>query len=210
MTARAKAASVVLLLVAGFTSRLAPRTVTFVSRTAAERKTEVSIRGDAFFINGRPAYQGRTWKGHRIEGLLFNARMVQGVFDDLNPETRGKWVYPDTGLWDPERNTREFVGAMPEWRRHGLLAFTINLQGGSPQGYSREQPWHNSAISEGGDLRAAYMARLERILDRADELGMVVILGIFYFGQDQRLKDEAAVRRAVLNGTNWIDLVMNG
>jgi hypothetical protein len=48
------------------------------------------------------------------------------------------------------------------------------------------------------------MARLQRILDRADELGMVAIVGYFYFGQDQRLKDEAAVTRAVLNATNWI------
>jgi hypothetical protein len=48
------------------------------------------------------------------------------------------------------------------------------------------------------------MARLRRILDRADALGMVAIVGYFYFGQDQRLKDEAAVSRAVLNATNWI------
>ena len=153
-----------------------------------------AIRGDAFHINGKPTYAGRTWQGQRIEGLLFNSRMVQGIFDDLNPETVGRWAYPDTGRWDPERNTREFLAAMPEWRRHGLLGFTINLQGGSPQGYSREQPWHNSAITPEGTLRPDYMARLEQILDRADELGMVVILGIFYFGQDQRLRDEAAVR----------------
>ena len=48
------------------------------------------------------------------------------------------------------------------------------------------------------------MARLERILNNADQLGMVVILGYFYFGQDQRLKDEAAVIRATDNATQWI------
>jgi hypothetical protein len=48
------------------------------------------------------------------------------------------------------------------------------------------------------------MARLERILDRADELGMVPILGYFYFGQDERLEDEAAVVRAVVNATEWV------
>ncbi len=48
------------------------------------------------------------------------------------------------------------------------------------------------------------MARLERILDRTDELGMVVILGIFYFGQDERLADEAAVIRAVDNTVDWV------
>jgi hypothetical protein len=169
-----------------------------------ERKTEVAIVGDAFHINGKPTYAGRKWNGHKIEGLLFNSRMVQGIFDDLNPETVGKWAYPDTGKWDAERNTREFLAAMPEWRKHGLLAFTINLQGGSPQGYSREQPWHNSAIAADGSLRPEFMARLERILTKADELGMVAILGIFYFGQDQRLKDEAAVKRAVDNAVDWV------
>ena len=62
----------------------------------------------------------------------------------------------------------------------------------------------NSAIDPDGNLRPAYMARLARILDRADELGMVVIATLFYFGQDQRVKDEAAVRRGVLNTTNWL------
>ena len=173
--------------------------------TAAEpRKTEVSIVGQAFHINGRPTYEGRTWQGHKIEGLLLNSRMVQGIFDDLNPETVGKWAYPDTGTWDAERNAREFIAAMPEWREHGLLAFTINLQGGSPQGYSQDQPWHNSAITPSGELRPEYMARLARIIDRADELGMVVILGIFYFGQDQRLDDEAAIKRAVDRAVDWV------
>src|SRR5438445_8716492 len=170
----------------------------------AGRKTTLSIVGDKFHINGRPTYAGRVWSGHKIQGLLLNSRMVQGIFDDRNPETVKNWAYPDTGHWDPERNTREFIAAMPEWRQHGLLAFTINLQGGSPRGYVSAQPWHNSAFEEDGSLRSDYTARLERILDRADELGMVVILGYFYFGQDQRLRDEAAVVRATENATRWI------
>ena len=167
-------------------------------------KTTVAIVGEAFHINGRPTYAGRTWRGRRIEGLLLNARLVQGIFDDRNPETVGRWAYPDTGKWDPERNTREFITAMAEWRRHGLIAFTINLQGGSPQGYSKEQPWHNSAIEADGSLRADYLHRLKRILDRADALGMVAIVGVFYFGQDERVNDEAAVVRALDNAVGWL------
>jgi hypothetical protein len=182
-------------------SALAPVCAAVEGSAAA---THVSIAGDAFHVNGRPTYAGRTWRGRKIEGLLLNARLVQGIFDDLNPATRARWAYPDTGQWDAERNSREFLAAMPAWREHGLLAFTINLQGGSPQGYSREQPWHNSAIAADGSLRPDYMARLELILDRADELGMVAILGVFYFGQDERLVDEAAVLRAVDNVVNWL------
>ena len=166
-------------------------------------KTTVDIEGDRFWIDGRPTYPGRYFRGHRIEGLLLNARMVQGVFDDLNPETRSVFDYAD-GPFDAERNTNEFIAAMPSWRRAGLLAFTVNLQGGSPQGYSSEQPWHNSAFEADGRLRPDYAARMGRIIERADELGMVVILGYFYFGQDQRLTDEAAVVAAVQNATEWI------
>jgi hypothetical protein len=166
--------------------------------------TTVSIEGDSFYVNGHPTYTGRTWQGHDIQGLLFNSRMVQGVFDDLNPETSAQWAYPDTNKWDPERNTNEFIAAMPEWRRHGLLAFTLNLQGGSPQGYSKQQPWLNSAFTSDGALRPPYAARLERILTRADELGMVVIVGYFYVAQSAHLADEAAVIRATDDATQFL------
>ena len=169
-----------------------------------QRYTAVSIVDDAFYINGKITYPGRFYNGHKVEGLLLNSRMVQGVFDDRNPETVGMWAYPDTGEWDAERNTREFLEAMPEWRSPGLLAFTINLQGGSPEGYSKAQPWHNTGIEADGSLNPDYINRLTRIIDRADELGMVVILGYFYFGQDERVRDEAAVIRAVDNVTHWI------
>jgi hypothetical protein len=171
---------------------------------APPRATTVSISGAQFLINGRPTYEGRTWQGKKIEGLLLNSRMVQGIFDDLNPDTVHLWAYPDTRRWDAERNTREFIAAMPAWRDHGLLAFTINLQGGSPQGYSNSQPWLNSAIAPDGSLREAYLARLQRIIDEADRLGMVVILGYFYFGQDERVADEEAILRAVDNATRWV------
>ncbi|MFN8511241.1 MAG: hypothetical protein U0232_00520 [Thermomicrobiales bacterium] len=48
------------------------------------------------------------------------------------------------------------------------------------------------------------MDRLRRALDKLDELGMVTIVSIFYQGQDERLRDEAAVRRGVENATRWL------
>jgi hypothetical protein len=168
------------------------------------RNTTVSVEGEKFLINGNPTLQGIVWKDIPMEGLIPNSRMVQGIFDDLNPETVDKWKYPDTGDWNPERNTLEFVAAMEDWRKHGLLAFTINLQGGSPEGYSANQPWINSAFDPDGSLREDYMGRLEKILDRSDELGMICILGLFYFGQDQHLKNDEAVKNAVDNAIAWV------
>jgi hypothetical protein len=167
-------------------------------------QTRIEIRGSDFWINGAPTYAGRTWAGHRIEGLLLNARMVQATFDDLNVDTRDRWAYPDTGRWDPERNVLEFLAMLPEYRRHGLLAVTLNCQGGSPEGYSREQPWENSAFSPDGALRAAFADRLQRVIEGADACGMAVIVGYFYQGQDERLSDEAAVVWAVDEATDFL------
>jgi hypothetical protein len=197
-------------------------------------KTRVEIDGTAFLLNGRPTYAGREYRGWKVEGLLLNSRMVQATFDDENPITRVLWTYPDTGRWDAQRNTSECVAAMPSWRAQGLAAITVNLQGGRPMGYGGQvreqmmakfrergitaseeevyaglpephsQPWHNNAFTAEGDLKPAYFGRLAQVLDAADALGMVVIVSLFYQGQDERLRDEAAVRRAVDGACSWV------
>ncbi|MDP6453021.1 MAG: hypothetical protein QF898_06905 [SAR202 cluster bacterium] len=196
------------------------------------RKTNVSIQDDAWLINGAPTYQGREYQGHKIEGLLLNSRMANALFDDTNDLTQSLWKYPDTDAWDPDRNTSEFIAALPEYRRRGLLSVTVNLQGAAPFGYYRlpefrtlmdslgidvpdetmwaglpgpeSQPWQNSAFDAEGGLVLSFMDRLTSILEATDQLGMVVILGCFYFGQDERLNDEDAVKRAVTNACEWL------
>lgn len=166
-------------------------------------KTIVSIKGNQFYINGKPTYQGRYWHNHKIEGLLMNSRMVQGVFDDLNPENVNSFAYADTKKWDADRNNREFVAAMSVWNSYGLNSFTLNMQGGSPSGYGASKCL-NPGFNKDGSLMEPYMKRLDTILKKADELHMVVILGLFYFGQDQYLADEKAVINATTNTINWL------
>ncbi len=194
--------------------------------------TLISIEGDAWLIDGRTTYVGRSYRGWDVAGLLMNSRMTNAVFDDENPVTRHLWTYPDTGEWDPDRNTNEFIAQLPIYRAHGLLAVTVNPQGGSPTGYYRKpqfrevkedhgitatddeiwaglpnpesQPWHNSAFNPDGSLKHEFCKRTKRIIAACDQLGMVVILGYFYFGQDERLKDEAAVCRGVDDATRWV------
>jgi len=181
-----------------------------------QRKTCLSIQDQAFLINGKPTCPGRVYrerrpgekgnedhKEYKLEGLLFSAHMVNGIFDDLNPVTRKRWAYAD-GPWDPERNTREFIKAMPTWRYHGLSAFSLNLQGGSPEGSASALAWQNSAYTRDGRLRADYMKRLEAVLDEADQQGLVVILGLFSPSQDQQVWDERSVVTAVDHVVDWL------
>ena len=166
-------------------------------------KTIVSIKGNQFYINGKPTYTGRSWNGHKIEGLLINSRMVQGIFDDLNPDNVNSFAYPDTKKWNADRNTNEFITAMSEWNSYGLNSFTLNMQGGSPSGYGASKCL-NPGFNKDGSLMEPYMKRLDKILKKANDLQMVVILGLFYFGQDQYLSDEKAVINATKNTINWL------
>ena len=103
----------------------------------SDPQTIVSIDGDQILINGEPTYKGRNYRGWKIEGLLLNSRMANGVFDDMNPLTRQLWAYPDTGQWDPDRNVQELIDMLPAYAAHGLLCVPVNLQGASPLGYYR-------------------------------------------------------------------------
>ncbi|MFW6189642.1 MAG: hypothetical protein ACOC7T_04335 [Planctomycetota bacterium] len=167
--------------------------------------TEVAIDGTKFLVNGRPTYEGREWRGRSVEGLLFNSRMVQAIFDDENPETRERWAYPDTGEWDPDRNTDEFCEALPAYRRRGLLAVTVGLQGGGAI-YSSDVYDHyvNSAFRPDGGFKPPYFDRLSRVLAAADEAGMVVIVNYFYWKQLQRIPDDDTVREITRRTTEWL------
>jgi hypothetical protein len=159
--------------------------------------TRVSFGGADVYLDGQPTYPGREFDGVRVEGLLFNVRAVQATFDDANPDTRGHWAYPDTGEWDPARNTEAFCAALPEWYAHGIRAFTVNLQGGGPlyvpavyRGYD------DNGFFPDGRLKPAYAGRLEQVLACADDVGMVAIVGMFYWMMLLRMENEAAIWRA--------------
>jgi hypothetical protein len=148
--------------------------------------TIVSTDGTIWRINGKPTQQGS-----QAEGLLPNARMIQGIFDDGNASTHQNWAYPDTKVWDAARNTQEFVGNMSSWKDAGLLAFTVGLQGGSPHCYGNAG-WVVSAFDkETGALDQQWAARLLMILLEANRLGMVVIVQFFYSYQYSNLSPTA-------------------
>lgn len=200
----------------------------WISPDAIAQQTRVGILGSQFTINGQPTYtaaQGFPAADEKIVGTLLNVRAVQAAFEDFQYPERGTrqnpyptnvmgpvWFdYPDA-RFDPERNVREFLEALPEWRKHGLLAFTINLQGGGPVdgNYGENapmQPHRNSAFEPDGSLRPSYLARVRRILAKADELGMVVIVGLFYQGQNarvQELPNDGGIRRGIVEAVAWL------
>lgn len=75
----------------------------------------------------------------------------------------------------------------------------MNLQGGSP-GYEGAL---NSAFEPDGSRQRTCLDRALRVIGACDRNGAVV-LGCFSQRQDQILRDEAAVRKDVVNAARWI------
>ena len=147
-------------------------------------RTQVGIRSQKWLLNGQLTYPGA-----KAEGLLLNVRMVNAVFEDrARPE------------FDAEANTDRFISQLTDYAAHGVRAFTFCLQGGFP-GYEGAV---NSAFNPDGSLRSSYLARVARVIEACDRLGLAVILGCYYQRQDQGLRDSAAVRAGVTNTVQWL------
>jgi hypothetical protein len=79
------------------------------------------------------------------------------------------------------------------------------LQGGGPA-YNPGiyDNYVNSAFDWDGSLKPRYFDRLQRILDLADQIGMVVILNYFYWQQSQSFIHNDAIRKATRLAAEWI------
>ena len=160
-------------------------------------KTHVNINGEKFLINGKLTYSEMQSSNPKVHGLIMNARFIQAIFDDkAMPERFARF---GRDKYDPEKNTEDFIKALPEWYKYGLRAFTVGLQGGGPCFTIDDlSSIYNSPYSiDGKDLDKHYVRRLDKVIRAADELGMVVIVSFLYQSQSHRFKDGKSIRNAV-------------
>jgi hypothetical protein len=165
-------------------------------------KTKYEIIGQDFYINGKPTYSEIPGVNPKALGLLFNSRMIQGIFNDINPANAGK--YDRFGkIFDPDENTLGLIKVLPEWYRCGLRAFTVGIQGGGPI-YSYED-WGvintGAFSSDGRHIDERCWERLTSLIKAADDIGMLVIVSYFYQAQLQYFKDDAAILEAAKTAT---------
>ena len=161
-------------------------------------KTHYSIYGDNFLINGSKTYSDISGSDEKIHGLLFNARFIQGVFNDVNPANSG--MYDRFGKkFDPDKNTEDLVNAVKAWYDAGIRAITVGLQGGGPiYTYKDWSSIDTAAFSaDGSELKQDVFDRLMRIIKACDEIGMLVIVSILYQAQAHLFEDGLAIVNAV-------------
>lgn len=153
----------------------------------------ISIDKDRWLLDGVPPHSGSP-----AEGLLVNVRMVNSVFEDDRSESPAV-----LDGFDPDTNTDRFIAQIPNYFAHGIRAFTIGLQGGTP-GYEGAV---NSAFNADGSLRDGYLQRVSRVIKAADANGCAIILSCFYQRQHSHprtLKSRASIQAAITNAAQWV------
>jgi hypothetical protein len=190
-------------------------------------QTKVETQGTSFIINDEPTYAGTL-----CEGMLFNVRTVNATFDDTLGKVDwfhdrgdragngnagyGEWSSPESA----DANTDRFVEGLKDYLDRGILAVNLCLQGGHPlngmpeieegHGSAGRRPdghrdfYHNSVQNSDGSLDPMGLSRVDRVIEACDAIGMVVMLQLFYFGQDPVFEDEAAICAATDASVDWL------
>ncbi|MDA1192939.1 MAG: hypothetical protein O3A46_14795 [Candidatus Poribacteria bacterium] len=166
--------------------------------------TTISTRGESFLINDRLVYSEIEHSNPNAHGLLMNARFIQGIFDDRS--NRARYARWGRDSFDPDEHTDNLIAALPEWRAHGLRAFTVGIQGGGPcfTIANRSAIDNNPFGEDGASFDDAYARRLDKLIRASDALGIVVIVSYFYVSQSPKLRNGKAVRNAVTVASNWL------
>ena len=165
--------------------------------------TVLSIKEDRFLINGSLTYSEIKGCPASCNGLLMNARFIQGIFNDKNNIDR----YNRFGrTFNVKNNTEQLINALPLWYSYGLRAITVGFQGGGACFTIDNKSVKNTPFSEDGNIEdVSYFDRMDKIIKAADSLGMIVIVSAFYVGQARFLKNNKAVETALDNICTWIN-----
>ncbi len=172
--------------------------------------THLGIRGADFLVNGELTYgdsdstrAGRQAAPQPLRGLVFNARFIQGIFDDA--AGRDRYARFGRGPFDPDENTNGLIAALPEWYKHGLRAFTVGFQGGGPFFTIPNREIDNNPFgSDGRRLDDDYAERMDRLIRGADEAGFVVIVSFLYQGQIDRISAPGGILNATRTASRFI------
>lgn len=165
-------------------------------------KTNFTMEGDRFLINGKLTYSEYDNCPEKHKGLLMNARFIQGVFDDKSDASRFHRFGKE---FDAQKNTSELVDSLQEWYDKGLRAITVGFQGGGTCFTIDSHTIDNNPYSPDGlEMDGKYLDRMKEIIDAADDLGMIVIVSLFYGAQSRFLNDDRAVMQAVKTASNWL------
>jgi len=184
--------------------------------------TVLSLSGKDFMINGQKTYSGKSVQGTlftvRAANALFDTKTNKAFFDDYASTSQGQvWDKNQAvlGAWNADANTDRLVSALPSWRAKGINHISVNMQGGCSCSRDGEDGMKLSGTGQTPDnnpytfdssgnaiVDPAYLNRLSKIIEAADDNGIVVSVGLVYFGQQGRISGSKI--KIAEKMTNWV------
>lgn len=166
----------------------------------------------SFYVREGGAAWHKTYTGKRYRpeaaGKLMNLRITQALFED---------EYLTEVPFDPMANTRRVIQALDTYRRNGVLAIDVSLQGGNMHYEHDGRIKRDASVKPGpgkgslvsafrpdGSLKPEWMDRLLLLQQALDQRGMVLNLMYFYLYQVEGLEGPKAIDQAVRNATDWL------
>lgn len=172
------------------------------------------FKQEKFYVRSSPGtgwrltYEDGPYRS-QARGKLMVLRLAQALYDD-------EWLTETE--FDAEANTDRVIASLDTYKSHGVLAIAVSLQGGNPgydaeangiarrngQKYGEEDGLLVSAFEPDGTLKKPWLERLARLIEAADERGMVICLMYFYQGQDEVFESPRAIVNGSRNITAWL------
>jgi hypothetical protein len=166
----------------------------------------------SFYVREHGAAWQKTYAGKRFRseaaGKLMNLRLAQALFHD---------EYLTEAPFDPLAHTKRVIAALDTYKRNGILAINVSMQGGNMQ-YDRDGSIKRdrtaklgsgkgalvSAFRPDGSLKPEWLDRLLLLQRALNERGMILNLLYFYAHQDEVLEGPRAIDRGVRELTDWL------
>jgi hypothetical protein len=159
--------------------------------------TDIKIINGKFYVNGAISNCGSP---------LSEGRLV-GVFTDM-------CAFFDANITDIDKNKREFIENLGEWKKSGVDLITVGLQSPNPfreyykkareQDKEKNLPFESSAIKRDGSLNLGYLENSREIIEAADNMGFAVLVNILSPSCEDIFEDEFAILNGTLNAAGWL------
>ncbi len=168
-------------------------------------KTKYRFNKEDILINEKLTYSEIKGSDPKVHGLLFNARFIQGIYNDKNENNIGR--YNRFGrIFDVNQNVTDLINKLPMWYEHGLRAITVGLQGGGPCfSFDQFDKINNNPFStDGKTLDEDCKQRLKKLIKACDDMGIIVIVSYFYTSQLNYFDDGLAIVEAVKTASKYL------
>ena len=122
-------------------------------------------------------------------GKMVTMRLTQAVYLNDASGTRDQ----DMVLADAQENTAHFIAQIPDYREHGVLAWSVGLEGGNAQNQASDPNFDSGDFTvdgtngsrsplaaDGLTWKTGRRELVEDVIEALNEQGMVCCLGLYY------------------------------